>query len=181
MAEAITLARPYAKALFALADSQDALAAWTVRLGRYVAIVETPEIKALIGHPRVDQPALARLIAEVGAAGGDAVEAGEALLGILAKNGRLPLLGEIARQYREQVAAAENRIEAEVTTVVPLSAALRDKLLSALTRRFGKAVTLHEKQDPALIGGLVVRAGDTVIDASLKGRLHQLAGAMRGG
>ncbi len=180
MAEPITLARPYAKALFALAGSQEAMPAWSARLARYVAIVETPEVRALIGHPRVDQQALARLIAEVGAVG-EAVESGEALLAILAKNGRLPLLGEIARQYRELVAAAENRIEAEVTTVVPLDGAARGKLLAALTRRFGKAVTLHEKQDPALIGGLVVRAGDTVIDASLHGRLNQLAGALQRG
>jgi F-type H+-transporting ATPase subunit delta len=94
---------------------------------------------------------------------------------VLAENHRLPLLPEIAAHYEELRSVVENTVDVEVVSAVPLSAAQADKLKQALSTRLKRQVRMQNLVDSTLLGGAVVRAGDLVIDGSLKGRLERLA------
>src|SRR5690606_28414487 len=101
-------------------------------------------------------------------------------LALLADNGRLALLPEIAGLYEELRAEAERVVKARVTSAAELPAGELDKLKEALRRRFGRDVEVETAVDPALIGGAVIDAGDVVIDGSLRGKLERLQGALAG-
>ena len=101
------------------------------------------------------------------------------LLMMLADNGRLGVLPEIAAAYETLRAEAEGRIEVEVRSAEPISDAMRASLKSALERRLQRAVELENVIDPSLIGGAIIRAGDLVIDGSVHGRLQGLASALK--
>jgi len=94
---------------------------------------------------------------------------------VLAENHRLLLLPEIATHYEELRAAVENTLDVEVISAVTLSDAQADKLKQALSTRLKRTVRMQNSVDSTLLGGAVVRAGDLVIDGSLKGRLERLA------
>jgi F-type H+-transporting ATPase subunit delta len=102
-------------------------------------------------------------------------------LELLAHNGRLPLLPEIAVQYEELRAEAERIADVEVSSAQALSPEQSVALKGALERRLGRAVRLHESVDPALLGGAVVRFGDFVVDGSLRRRVERLAASVTGG
>ena len=95
-------------------------------------------------------------------------------------NGRLAVLPEIAAQYAELRAAVENTVDVTVTSALPLTAEQSDKLTQALTRRLRRTVRLHTAVDPSLVGGAIVRAGDFVVDGSLRGRIERLGHTMAG-
>ena len=99
---------------------------------------------------------------------------------VLAENHRLPLLPEIASHYETERAEVENTVDVEVVSAVPLSAAQGDKLAAALKIRLKRRVRMHNSVDAALMGGAVIRAGDLVIDGSIKGRLERLATELTG-
>jgi len=175
MAEKATIARPYARAAFEYAREHGALAAWSQLLAAGAAVAATPGGDELFGNPRVSSAALVGLVAEVAAASGATVdESARNFLALLAHAHRLAFLPEIAAQYEMRRAEVENTIDVEVTTAMPLSAGQRATLEAALAKRFGRSVRLAEQVDAALVGGAVVRAGDLVIDGSLKGRLARL-------
>jgi F-type H+-transporting ATPase subunit delta len=96
-------------------------------------------------------------------------------VGVLAENRRLLLLPEIAAHYEELRSDVENTVDVEVISAVELNSAQSDKLKEALSKRLKRTVRMQNTVDPALLGGAVVRAGDMVIDGSLKGRLQRLA------
>jgi F-type H+-transporting ATPase subunit delta len=99
---------------------------------------------------------------------------------LLADNGRLLLLPQIAAQYAALRADVENTVEVTVTSALPLTAEQGAKLTDALTRRLRRTVRLNTTVDPSLIGGAVVRAGDFVVDGSLRGRIERLGNTMAG-
>ncbi len=99
---------------------------------------------------------------------------------VLAENHRLLLLPEIAAHYEELRSAVENTVDVEVVSAVTLDAAQTDKLSAALSRRLKRNVRMQNSVDATLLGGAVVRAGDLVIDGSLKGRLERLATELTG-
>jgi len=101
-------------------------------------------------------------------------------LRLLADNGRLVLLPQIAVQYAALRAEVENTVDVTVTSALPLTAEQTDKLTQALTRRLRRTVRLSSTVDPSLIGGAVVRAGDFVVDGSLRGRVERLGNTMAG-
>jgi len=101
-------------------------------------------------------------------------------LRLLADNGRLALLPQIAVQYAALRAEVENTVDVTVTSALPLTAEQTDKLTQALTRRLRRTVRLSSTVDPSLIGGAVVRAGDFVVDGSLRGRVERLGNIMAG-
>ena len=172
MAERATIARPYAKAAFEYARDANAFARWSQGLELAAEIVEDPRIAALIHDPRLSADELASLIVEVA---GEQLDAGmRNFVRVLAENRRLPLLPEIAGHYEAERARVENTVDVEVISAVPLSAAQADKLSLALTARLKRRVRMQNSVDAALLGGAVIRAGDLVIDGSLKGRLERL-------
>ena len=172
MAERATVARPYARAAFAHAKEHGRLAQWQRWLARARATVASDEYQRLQHAPGVRTSELTDLIA--GVAGEELDAHGRALLDLLAENGRVDYLPEIANQFAELVAEDQNVADVEVVSAVPLDARQTERLSSALRGRFGREVRLHCRTDAGLIGGAIVRSGDLLIDGSLKGRLARL-------
>ena len=173
MADKSTIARPYAKAAFEEARERKKLGPWSQALRTAAAVVGDPRVEDLIGNPRVTPPELAALVIEI--AGPQLEEEGRNFVRTLADNRRLALLPEISARFEELKAEAEGIVDVTVTSAAPLDDSQRDKLAAALERRLGRSVRLQCVTDPALIGGAVLRAGDLVIDGSLRARLERIA------
>ena len=178
MADVATIARPYARAAFEHAQVAGQLAPWGEMLARAGAAVEDERVAVLIGNPHVQRADLVALIVEVAGAADD--EKARNFIQLLADNGRLASLPQVAEQYAALRAEVENTVDVTVASALPLTAEQSDKLAQALTRRLRRTVRLTATVDPSLIGGAVVRAGDFVIDGSLRGRVERLANTMAG-
>lgn len=176
MAEKATIARPYARAAFAHAREAKALAAWSGLLATGAQVVSDPQVARLLSSPHVTAAQLVALLAD--AAGPQVDDASRNFLRALAHNRRLGLLPEIASQYEVLRAAEENYVDVEVIAAMAVDATQEQRLAGALRQRLGREVRLHTSIDASLIGGAIVRAGDLVIDGSLKGRLERLASAV---
>jgi len=173
VAERATIARPYAKAAFEYARAANAFVAWSQGLAMAAEIVADARVAALTKSPRCTAGDLVGLIN--GVAGATLDRGMQNFVAVLAENHRLLLLPAIAVQYEALRAAIENAVDVEVVSAVALDAAQQEKLKSALSTRFKRRVRLQNSVDATLLGGAVVRAGDLVIDGSLKGRLERLA------
>jgi len=172
MAERATIARPYARAAFAVARDKGTLGRWSRWLATAREAVLSEEFQKLERSPGVTAAQLEALIAGLG--GADLDEQGEAFLRLLTENGRLDFLPEIAERFRELEAEDRNVAEVEVISAAALDERQQERLAAALRSRLSRDVTLHCSVDPALIGGAVVRSGDLLIDGSLRGKLERL-------
>jgi F-type H+-transporting ATPase subunit delta len=172
MAERATVARPYAKAAFTFAQEQGRLDAWSNWLATARAVVQSDEFAAYESSSGVQTRQLTDLVAAIS---GDALDENtRAFLGLLTENDRVSYLPEIADRFEELKADAQNVADVEVVSAVELSDAQRERLTGALRKRLARDVRMHCTVDPTLIGGAVVRAGDTLIDGSLASRLERL-------
>ncbi|MFT3897780.1 MAG: F0F1 ATP synthase subunit delta [Thermomonas sp.] len=169
MSQALTLARPYARAAFALARDAGKLAGWSDALGFAARVAADPQAAALLGHPRLGRDDAVALLAPGGADGAFAD-----FLGLLFDNRRLALLPEISGLYDELRLESERVVKARVTSATALPAAELESIRAALKKRFGREVEIEAAVDEALIGGAVIDAGDVVIDGSLRGKLERL-------
>lgn len=176
MAEKATIARPYAKAAFESARQHHALEKWSAVLATASSVVQDERVAPLLSSPRVKPEELSGLIGDI--AGQSMDEQTRNFLGTLASNRRLVLLPEIAGMYEALRAEAENIADVQVVSAVELNEAQKQRLAAALKTRLKREVRLHCEVDASLIGGAIVRAGDFVIDGSLKARLDRLAGEM---
>ena len=174
MADRSTIARPYAKAAFAEAKGANALDAWSTLLDRGAATVSDERISALIGSPKVTPAQLAQLVTEVAGTEGTG-EAGSNFLRLLADSRRLGFLPEIAARFHTLKDDAEGTVDVTVTSAAAMPDAEREQIAAALAKRFNRKVRVHAEVDASLIGGAVIRAGDMVIDGSLKSRLERMA------
>ena len=173
MSQALTLARPYARAAFAIARDGGKFAEWSGALGFAARVAADPRVAALLGHPRLtDDDAVTLLSADA------ADQTFRDFLALLADNRRLVLLPEIAGLYEELRAEAERVVKAKVTSATELPAGELDTIKAALKKRFGREVEIESAVDAALIGGAVIDAGDVVIDGSLRGKLSRLQTAL---
>ena len=187
MAEKQTLARPYAEAVFELAKGSNALKPWSEMLALVTAIAADENMRRLAADPRVDRARFRDLfldVCEECAREGALTEprthkqlddAGANFVRLLVENRRLNLLPEIVTQYESLKAEAESRVEATVTSAFTLEPAHLNTLREALKRKLGREVNITAQVDKALMGGIVIRAGDLVIDGSVRGRLADLA------
>ena len=171
MVEKVTVARPYAKAAFEAARESNDFARWSEMLAAAAATVADERVVKLLSSPRVQPADLVELIA----AASEADERGRNFLDTLAQNRRLAVLPEVAAIYEELRADVENVTDVHVTSAVQLDEQQRARLVAALKKRLKREVRLHCTVDAALIGGAIVRAGDFVIDGSLRARLERLA------
>jgi F-type H+-transporting ATPase subunit delta len=171
MVEKVTVARPYARAAFEAAQEHKDFERWSQMLAAAAATVADERVVKLLSSPRVPPGDLVELIAEASSAD----ERGRNFLSTLAQNRRLGVLPEVAAIYEELRAEVENITDVHVTSAVQLDEAQRTRLAAALTKRLKREVRLHCAVDAGLIGGAIVRAGDFVIDGSLKARLERLA------
>ena len=177
MSELSTLARPYAEAVFRLAQDEKDLAGWSSRLQSLALIVSDAQVARLIADPAVAADRVAGLIVEV--AGGDLGERGSNFVKVLAENDRLSLLPEIGVQFETLKADAEGTLEATITSAQELSQVQLDELVAGLKARFNRTVNVQGVVDPELIGGAVIAIGDQVIDGSVKGRLQRMSFALQ--
>lgn len=173
MAQALTLARPYARAAFSLSRDGGNAATWSQALAFAARVAADPQAQALLAHPRLSAADAVALLAVDGAD-----EVFTRFLSLLADNRRLPLLAEIAGLFEQQRADAERVVKARITSATVLPAAELDSITAALKKRFGREVEVETAVDEALIGGAVIDAGDVVIDGSLKGKLQRLQTAL---
>jgi F-type H+-transporting ATPase subunit delta len=173
MAERATIARPYAKAAFEYARDTHAFAEWSQGLALAAQIIADPRVASLTKSPQWGTLQLVSLVSDVA---GAKLDAGmQNFVHVLAENHRLLLLPEISAHYEELRSAVENTVDVEVTSAVKLDAAQAEKLAAALSKRLKRKVRMQNSVDSTLLGGAVVRAGDLIIDGSLKGRLQRLA------
>ena len=176
MAEIATLARPYANAAFSLAKDIDRLDQWSRMLAVAEAVVQTDAAQALISAPALADVVKAQRLIDVM---GDALDdRGRRFIHVLANNKRLDLLAEIATQFEALKAEAEQVVDVQITAAVALTDTQIDAYSTALERRFEQQVHVQIAVDPSLLGGAVIRAGDTVIDGSLRSRLTRLNEAL---
>ena len=173
MAERITTARPYAKAVFALARQTSSLANTAEGLGLGARVVADPRVHELLGSPHVTPAQLAELVN--GIAGAKLDENGRNFIALLAQNRRLGFLPEIAALFERMKAEVENAVDVEVTSATALTPEQESRYAAALQKKLGRQVRLRTTVDQGLLGGAVLRAGDLVIDGSIKGRLERLA------
>lgn len=173
MADKTTIARPYARAAFADARGSGRLAQWSDALRAGAAVVQDERVHHLLGNPQVTPQQLAQLVTDI--AGGQLDEHGRNFVQTLAENRRLARLPEISRLFDELKDAEEGVVDVTVTSAAPLGEEQQRTLAQALSRRLKREVRLHAETDAALIGGAVIRAGDLVIDGSLRSRLERIA------
>jgi F-type H+-transporting ATPase subunit delta len=173
MSQALTLARPYARAAHAIARDANAAAQWSDALAFAARVAADPRVQALLGHPQLGRADAVALLSPESAS-----DVFGNFLALLADNRRLSLLPEIAGLFEELRADAERIVKAKVTSATTLQAAELDSIKAALKRRFGREVELQTAVDESLIGGAVIDAGDVVIDGSLRSKLARLQTAL---
>lgn len=173
MADRTTIARPYAKAAFAEAQQDGKLAQWSEALQVGALVVQDERVQRLLDNPLVEPEELAQLVIDI--AGERLDEEGRNFVRMLAENRRLAYLPEISALFDELKDAAEGVVDVTVTSAAPLDQAQQEQLASALSRKLNRQVRLQCELDPSLIGGAILRAGDLVIDGSLRARLERIA------
>lgn len=172
MAEIYTLARPYAEAVFSLAEADEGFASWSTALAALSAIVSNDDVASLMTNPAIDDATLADAI--IGVAGDDLHEPARNLVRVLADNGRFALAPAIAELFEANRAERENRVDVDVRAATELSEAQQTALTEALEKRLSRKVRLSFERDESVIGGVVIRAGDLVIDGSLSAQLERM-------
>lgn len=173
MSQALTLARPYARAAFAAARDAGEMPAWSKALGFAAQVSGDPRVAGVLGSPRLTRSdAVAMLAPE------DAGTAFGRFLALLAENRRLNLLPEIAGLYEQMRAEAENVVRARLISAQPMTGQDLESYKAMLQRRLGQRVDLTLEVDESLIGGAIIDTGEKVIDGSVKGKLARLAAAL---
>jgi F-type H+-transporting ATPase subunit delta len=179
MADFGSVARPYARAIFAMAQAGGDLDTWLDALTCAAAVVEQPEAQTYLALPGISDADRAQYVGRIceGVPGSAKLASpeGRNLLALLSEYDRLTALPEIARQYEKLKIHAERKIEVKITSATPVEADLAATLSSSLQRNLGRSIELTLAVDPALIGGAVIEAEDKVIDASVRSRLQRLA------
>jgi F-type H+-transporting ATPase subunit delta len=176
MSSLTTLARPYAKAAFELAEAEQSLTGWDDMLGLASEIVTEPSMANLLGSPDFGNDRAVNLIIEV--AGETLNRRFQDFLKVLADNDRLSLLPQISGLYQALREEAENRLSVKVVSAIPLDDDQANRMQQALARRFECEIELENEIDAEIIGGAIVYAGDQVIDGSLRGRLQKLSNSL---
>ena len=177
MADETLAARPYARAVFDIATAGGTYERWSNTLGFWSAVVSDPGMRERLAEPGSTAKQKAALIEQVSE---NVDDDGRNLLALLAENERLPSLPAIAAEFERLQGQSEGVVEAHVVSAYELSDDQRSRLTEALGKRFSRKVRLTTEVDQDLIGGAIVRAGDTVIDGSIRGRLAGLERTVAG-
>ena len=172
MADIGIIARPYAIAAYQQAKQEGQLSEWSEMLALLVLVVTDSTLAGLIVHPKVDRQQLTALVLDV--CGDSLTKSGKNFVSIVVENGRLGVMPQIAVHFEQERARSEGRSQVYVETAYELSEAQRETISKAMAERLGRDVDLEVSLDETLIGGVVIRSGDMVIDASLRGRFNQL-------
>ena len=172
MQEKATLARPYARAAFEEAREEGTLKEWADMLAFLSTVVSVPLMRDLIGDPRLSEEQLAQLVIEI--CEGHLTRFGSNFVHLLVRAERLSVVPEIYEIFEKKRIQAEDIARVEVTSAYELDETQRKSIGDIMARRLGRKVDVTTGTDPSLIGGVIIRSGDSVIDASLRGRLREL-------
>lgn len=172
-----TLARPYAKAAFEFARTAGKTDSWSSMLNLAAVAVEVPEVDALLKDPRLTSESKVQAVVRL--FGSDIDEAFRNFVLTLGENDRLDVLPTVRVLFEELKAEAEKTVDAQVETAFELGSEQLNTLAAALSKRLDRTVKVQQVVNPALIGGVVIRAGDVVVDGSVRGKLSQLAESLK--
>ena len=177
MAENVTIARPYADAAFELARGAGALGPWSEALDRLAVVAADPQMRDCIADPKLQPQQLAGLFFDVAGAGLSAEQ--QNYVRVLVDNERLQVLPEIRDLFVALKNEHEGVKEANITSAFPMDDATLKALVADLEARFKAKLNVIVSVDPELIGGVKIAVGDEVIDASVRGKLANMAAALK--
>ncbi|MBT5688601.1 MAG: F0F1 ATP synthase subunit delta [Gammaproteobacteria bacterium] len=173
MEERTTVARPYAEAAYQQARKEAQLDEWSAATEMLAAIVQDPAVAERLDHPHVSREQMADLVLSVGGAVFSGTR--ENFIHVLLEAKRLGYAPEIFDHFHTLRAEDENVIDVEVLSAYPLNEAEERSIADAVSKKMGKEVLMTTVVDASLFGGVIVRAGDQVIDLSLRGKMNQLS------
>lgn len=177
MAEAITVARPYAEAVFKLAVAKNNLNEWSEMLQEAAEIAQNDQVEVLIGNPTVSAKQLGDLLVDIGKTKFN-TECRN-FLSMLAENDRVSVLPEISRSFEQLKAQHEGVLEANIVSAFEMDEEQLKKLVADLERKFKRKIEAKVQVDSELIGGVKVEVGDEIFDASIRGKLEAMANALK--
>ena len=173
MAEYTTSARPYARAVYALATQTSSVDSWGEALTLLAAVAADTNMQELLDKPQLGKEQKGELMLKVVS---DKLNSQQQnLVRLLAENGRLRALPEVAHQFEIYRAEAEGKVDAEVISAFKLTSEQEQAITETLKSKLGRDVSITTSTDESLIGGVVIKAGDIIIDGSMKSRLEALA------
>jgi len=173
MSELATLARPYATAAYKRAKQTGTTEQWSQTLAFLAAVIKDRQIAQAAANPKASKEKFTAALLDLSK--GQLDSEGENFLRLLVANQRLNLIGLISEQYEQYRAEEEGYIVVEVSTAYPLDDAQREHISAVLRQSLGKQPHLNVHVDESLIGGVLIKAGDRVIDASVRGQIQRLA------
>lgn len=177
MAELTTLARPYAKAAFEVALAGNALDKWSTMLATSAAVAGDEVVGSLLKSPALTSEQVTDSFLQV--VGDELDDKGKNFIRLLAENKRLVLLPQISQLFEVLKANQEKSVDVDITSAFEISSDISSKLAQSLKARLQREINMVTRVDQSLIGGVVIRAGDTVIDSSVRGKLSKLAESMK--
>ena len=173
MSDFTTAARPYANAVYDTARENNTLDSWSDALANLANVISDSQMSELLDNPESGKTQKGELVIQI--LGDKLTEQQQNLVKLMAENGRLKLMSDVVEQFEVARAKAENKIDAEVISAFELTAEQTNELVNTLKNKLGCDITLTTTIDESLIGGVVIKAGDTIIDASMKSQLDSLA------
>ena len=176
MSELTTAARPYAKAVFEIAEAAGSLDSWSEQLATMASIVSAEGSAKLLNNPKTSAKQKIDTFVEV--ADGSLNEQGINLLRSLGENNRFALLPDISLIFEDMKSEAQGEVEVKLIAAAEVGQEPHDAIVTALEKRLGRKVKLITSIDESLMGGAIVRVGDLVIDGSLQGRFHSLKASL---
>jgi F-type H+-transporting ATPase subunit delta len=172
MAEKTTIARPYAKAAFEVAQDESSLSQWSEMLALISGVITDPQMPVVLDNPKLDSQAVADFV--LGICGDKLSVSGKNFVRVLSEAGRLSLAPNIYDLFQARRHEEENVVNVEVISAYEMDEQEKSRISEAMSKRLNKKINITVSVDESLIGGSVIRAGDSVIDASIKGQLKQL-------
>jgi len=172
MAENTTLSRPYAKAIYNIATQTNSVSAWSEKLASLAAIAKNETMASIIGDPSIDEEKIVSIFQEVAKDIMD--EQTLNLVKLAVSNKRASILDNVCHSYEKIVAEQTGNIEAEVISAFSVTAPQKKTIVDALKKRLNKDVTVTTSVDKTLVGGIVIKVGDLVIDGSVTNQLEKI-------
>lgn len=173
MAEKLTMSKPYAKAIFDLACESKQLDKWAERLNVLAQVVEDENMKQILGNPKVSEELVVDILKSSLKDDQDAQL--ENAIRLVIENGKALIFPEIYQTYHELMASIEGTVEAEVTSAYAITAAQKKQISTALSKRFNsKDISITSNVDKSIIGGVIIKVGDLVIDGSITSQLEKI-------
>ncbi len=176
MAENVTVARPYAEAVFKLAREKNALEKWSQMLAFLEVVVQEQQVQSIIGNPNFSVAKIESLL--LGICGEKIDGMGRNLVQVLTRNDRLLLLPAIRMLFEQRKAEQEGVLEAKISSAFPMSDELVQQLVGGVEGKYKRRVVAQVSVDPELIGGVKITAGDEVLDATVRGKLETMRAAL---